>query len=58
MLRHVAYISAITVCVWLSAVGWYGTFTPGQPQVFFLVWGLLFGLAAVILTFLWRTAST
>jgi len=27
-------------------------------QVFFLIWGLLFGLAAVILTFLWRTAST
>jgi hypothetical protein len=25
--------------------------------VFFLVWGLLFGLAAVILTFLWRIAA-
>ena len=58
MLRHVTYISAIAACVWLSAVGWYATFTPGEPQVFFLVWGLLFGLAAVILTFLWRTAST
>jgi hypothetical protein len=58
MLRHVTYISAIAVCIWLSAVGWYATFTPGEPQVFFLVWGLLFGLAAVILTFLWRIAST
>ena len=58
MLRHVTFISAIAVCVWLSAVGWYATFTPGEPQVFFLVWGLLFGLAAVILTFLWRFASS
>ena len=37
MLRT-SVISAIAVCVWLSAVGWYATFTPGEPQVFFLVW--------------------
>jgi hypothetical protein len=39
-------------------VGWYASFTPGQPQGFFLGWGLLFGLAAVILTFLWRIARS
>jgi len=57
LVRHVTFSVTIAACLWLSAVGWYSTFTPGEPQVFFLVWGLVFGLAAVILTFVWRFMS-
>jgi hypothetical protein len=57
LLRHITFVLTIAVCVWLSGVGWYSTFTPGQPQLFFVAWGLAFGLAAVVLTFLWRFGS-
>jgi hypothetical protein len=57
LLRHIAFILTIAACVWLSGLGWYATFTPGQPQVFYLAWGLVFGLAAVVLTFVWRFMS-
>jgi hypothetical protein len=55
--RHALFLSTIAACIWLSALGWYAIFTPGQPQGFFLVWGLAFGLAAVVLTFVWRLGS-
>ena len=58
LLRHITFISTIVVCVWLSGLGWYLTFTPGQLPWFFLICGLVFGLAAVVLTFMWRLMST
>jgi hypothetical protein len=57
VLRHVTFIVTIAACVWLSGLGWYLTFTPGQSPWFFLAGGLVFGLAAVVLTFLWRLGS-
>jgi hypothetical protein len=57
MLRHVTFVLSIAACVWLSAWGWYAVFTPGQPQALFLACGLVFGLAAVVLTFVWRFMS-
>jgi hypothetical protein len=57
-LRHVTFVAAIAACVWLSGLGWYATFTPGQPQLFFLAGGLAFGLAAVVLTFVWRFGAS
>ena len=57
LLRHVTFVLTIVACVWLSGLGWYATFTPGQPQVLFLACGLAFGLAAVVLTFVWRFMS-
>jgi hypothetical protein len=58
ILRNITFISTIAVCLWLSGLGWYLTFTPGQPPWFFLICGLVFGLAAVVLTFTWRLMST
>jgi len=57
LLRHITFVFAIAGCVWLSGLGWYGTFTPSQPQGLFLACGLVFGLAAVVLTFVWRFGS-
>ena len=57
-LRHVTFVLTIAACVWLSGLGWYATFTPGQPQLFFLACGLAFGLAAVVLTFVWRFGAS
>ena len=57
LLRHITFIVTIGACVWLSGFGWYATFTPGQPQGLFLACGLVFGLAAVVLTFVWRFMS-
>ncbi len=56
-LRHITFITTIAGCVWLSGLGWYLTFTPGQPPWLFLTAGLIFGLAAVVLAFLWRLGS-
>ena len=56
-LRHIAFVLTIAACVWLSALAWYASFTPDQPQGLFLAGGLVFGLAAVVLTFLWRLGS-
>jgi hypothetical protein len=58
LLRHVTFIASIAVCVWLSGLGWYLTFTPGRPPWLFLICGLVFGLAAVVLTFVWRFANS
>jgi hypothetical protein len=57
LLRHIAYLSAIAACLFFSGLGWYSTFTPGQSPWLFLTGGLAFGLAAVVLTFLWRFGS-
>jgi hypothetical protein len=57
LFRHITFILTIAACVWLSGLGWYLTFTPGQPPWFFLTVGLIFGLAAVVLTFVWRLTS-
>jgi hypothetical protein len=56
-LRHILFVLTIAACVWLSALAWYASFTPGQPQGLLLVCGLGFGLAAVVLTFVWRLGS-
>ena len=56
-LRHITFVLAIAACVWLSGLGWYATLTPGQPPWLFLILGLVFGLAAVVLTFVWRLMS-
>ena len=57
LFRHITFTLTIAACVWLSGLGWYLTFTPGQPPWFFLTVGLIFGLAAVVLTFVWRLTS-
>jgi hypothetical protein len=57
LIRHITYVATIAACLLLSGLGWYSTFTPGQPPWFFLIVGLTFGLAAVVLTFLWRFGS-
>jgi hypothetical protein len=56
-LRHLTFVLTIAACVWLSGLGWYATFTPGRPPLFFPACGLAFGLAAVVLTFVWRFMS-
>ena len=57
LIRHITYVATIAACLLLSGFGWYSTFTPGQTPWFFLTLGLTFGLAAVVLTFLWRFGS-
>ena len=57
LLRHAAFITAIIACVWLSAISWFEGFTPGQAHAAFPILGFLFGLAAVVLTFVWRFMS-
>jgi hypothetical protein len=56
VVRHAAYVASIAACVWLSVASWYAGFAPGQSGAF-PVFGFLFALAAVILTFLWRIPS-
>ena len=57
LLRQVSFMLSIAACVCLSGIGWYLTFTPGQSPWLFLTCGLVFSLAAAVLTFLWRLGS-
>ena len=57
LLRHITFLVTIAACVWLSGAGWYATITPGQSSELFQACGLVFGLAAVVLTFLWRSPT-